>query len=769
MQSAHNFDKYIINDTILLDRLYKYASAVDSELLVYDLETNSANEKIAEIYGFGLCWTDQKAFYVPIRNRDGTRVWTADKEQEILSWLKNELNTKKVIGHNIIFDVLVTENQFKFTFVDNIYSDTILMKHTIDEERPHGLKDTAVKYLGPWADLAQDRLKDNVIANGGKWTEEQKDMYLADTTILGEYCCFDVVLTLLLFNKFTPMIKDQNLEKLFYVDEIMPLYKECTIDMKRKGFRIDLEHFNKLNKELEQETISREENIIKDIKYLTEAFEQKLLDEKIPVKPTGNFPKVFAEINGIPLPLDKKTGKTTLSKKALEDQKAATTGITKFQVFYDWLIEKSVQPTNGWIYAGRKEVQESIYLNLAVNEGKTQVFNLGSGDHLGWLIYEALNIEAFEFTEGGKPSTKADVMDTLIERYKEQEPWMPKLLDLRKLKKIKSTYVEGILDRQTEGFIYTSMLQFGTTSGRYSSTNPNLQNLPSVKGEDSELSDIVKHYVNEIRKGFIAPDGYKIIAADYSQLEPSCFAAVSGDIKLQEIFIKGWDIYSKIAIDSENLYGVSADKKSPDFLKDKFPEIRKKYKEITLAIPYGAEEGQISKLLGIDWADASELINRYLNAYPNLRKYMNRCNYDAKKKGFVTTDFGRIRHLPDARRLYSVYGDNLLDNKYVKRNGLKAEKRKFKNLLNNAKNFPIQGLAAHIVNNAMLDIARQFKAQKLDAWICLSIHDEIVCICNDSIIEQASNVIKTSMENTTKIAVPLYAKPIVASNLGDAK
>lgn len=766
---AHSFEKFIIKDEPLLERLFKYAVAVESDIVAFDLETDSPTEKIAQIWGFGLAWTDQKAFYVPIRNKDGSRVWSAEIESKIVIWLKNELAGRKVIGHNIIFDVLVTENQFGFSFVDSIHADTILMKHTVDEERPHGLKETSVKKLGPWADLAQDRLKENVLANGGRWTEDQKDMYLADTDILGEYCCWDVILTLLLYYKLAEQLKAEGLENLFYNEEVMPVYRECTIDMKRQGFKVDIAHFNQLNKELEQETTAIEADIMKDIKYLTDTFEQELLDEKVPVKPTGSFPKVFAEVHGIPLPLDKKTQKVTLSKKALEDQKAATVGINKFQVFYDWLIEKNEQPTNGWIYGGRKEVQEKIYLGLAANEGKNQVFNLGSGDHLGWLIYDALKIKPFEFTDSGKPSTKADVMDELIEQYKQQEPWMPKLLDLRKLKKIKSTYVEGILDRHIDGIIYTSMLQFGTTSGRYSSTNPNLQNLPRIKDEDSKLSEIVLKYVNSIKKGFIAPEGYLILNADYSSLEPVCFAHSSGDEKLRDIFRNGEDLYSRIAIDVFGLHEYSANKKAPNYLKNHRPEFRQKAKIFCLAVVYGAEAARIADEMGIDYGQAQEIIDSYLNAYPNLRKYMNRCNYDAKKKGYVATEFGRIRHLPEAKSLYSVYGDNLLDPKYAKKNGLKDERYKFKNLLNNAKNFPIQGLASHIVNRAMLAANRAFRLKGLDCKIVLQVHDEITCIVAEKDAQAALSVLKDAMVNTTTISIPLGAEPLLAKTWADAK
>lgn len=765
----HIFDRYIVKTDELLERLYNYAAAVESDVVVFDLESNSENEKKAETWGFGVCYTEQKAFYIPWRYKDGTWVWPENKRTEIIAWLKNELSTRKVVGHNIIYDVLVTESNFKFNFTEYIHADTILMKHTINEERPHGLKECGVKYLGPWADLAQDKLKDSVIANGGRWTKDHKDMYLAETDILGEYCCWDVMLTMLLYNKFLKQIQDEGLENLFFNEEIMPLYKEVTIDMKRKGFNVDVPYFEQLNKELEKEIGAKEDEIMNDIANVVRNFEQDLLDKKFPVKAAGNFPKIFADLYGIPLPVNKKTGKVTLSAKELEKQKAQSSGNNHFVVFYDWLLTGSEPPKNGWIDSNKRKVQEQMFFDLAANEGKRYIFNLSSGDHLGYILFDALKIKPISFTDGGKPSTDADTLDELIEQYQHQEPWLPKLLDYRKLSKIKSTYVEGILERQIDGMIYTSMLQFGTTSGRYSSTNPNLQNLPRIKDDDSGLSEIVLKYVNSIKKGFIAPPGYKILNADYSSLEPVCFAHASGDEKLRDVFRNGEDLYSRIAIDVFGLHEYSAKKKDPNYLGKHKKEYRQKSKIFCLAVVYGAEEARIADLMGVDWQEAHDIIERYLNAYPNLRKYMSICNYNAKKKGFVQTDFGRIRHLKEAKDIYGVYGDQILDPKYAKRNNVKDLRWKFKNLLNNAKNFPIQGLAGHICNRAMIATNRAFKHLQLDAWIAMQVHDEITCIVREDQTDIALPILQDKMVNTTKISVPLGAEPILADNWAEAK
>src|SRR5690606_8446511 len=174
---------------------------------------------------------------------------------------------RKVVGHNIIYDALVFENNFGFTIDSRIHSDTILMKHTLEEEPPFALKEIAPSVLGAWATKGQEALKENVIANGGRWTEDHKDMYLADTNVLGEYCCWDVILTILLYFHYNILLEKEGLSKFFYEEEVMPLYKEVTINMKRKGFRVDVEYFSKLKTDLSAEVARLESEILQSITH----------------------------------------------------------------------------------------------------------------------------------------------------------------------------------------------------------------------------------------------------------------------------------------------------------------------------------------------------------------------------------------------------------------------------------------------------------------------------------------------------------------------
>lgn len=745
-------------------RLVKYANEVKSEYLVLDCETDSEIERKAKLYGIGLCFNDKRAFYLVWRRQDGSITFNDKEQAEITAWLLDICQKKKLLGHNLIYDILVLDYNLGIDLTPYIYSDTILLKHTLDEEEPFALKELAVITLGPWADKAQQALKDSVIANGGKWVEKQKDMYLADTLVLADYCCWDVLLTYKLFKIYDKNLIEEGLHSLFYVDEIMPLYRECTIPMKRNGFTIDVPYFKQLKKEIEATLITLEDEVIQEIKEEVKPFVDKLLDKKVPIKDSGNFPKFLAKILDIPLPVNKE-GKITLSAKALETQKKAT---PEYNTFYDWVAgigSLDVSPEK--IREAREQMFIHILNTIATKKDKQirYAFNLNSSQHLAYYFFELKKFTAKGVTKSGKKQVDSKFIDEI----KVGDPKAQKIIDYKKLQKLLGTYVNGILSRQLDGVIYASMLQFGTTSGRYSCRNPNLQNLPRIKDEEAGLSELVLKYVNSIRKGFIAPPGYKIVNADFSQLEPCCFATMSGDKKLQDVFHKGEDLYSRIAIDVFKMHHLSANKKDPNFLKKVSPEFRNKSKIFTLAVPYGAEESRIGQAMNCDRKEATTIIKAYLNAYPELKKYMTACNWSAKSTGQVKTMFGRIRHLPEAKILFDKYGNDLLDWRWAKQRNLLDERRKFKTFLNNSKNFPIQGLASHIVNRSMIAIARKFKEFSIDGWISLQCHDEITCTVREDQAELVKNILRDCMQNTTKIAVPLIAEPIIGTSWADSK
>lgn len=265
---------------------------------------------------------------------------------------------------------------------------------------------------------------------------------------------------------------------------------------------------------------------------------------------------------------------------------------------------------------------------------------------------------------------------------------------------------------------------------------------------------------------------YKIVAADYSQAEPRIFAHYSGEKRLQSVFDSDDDFYSVIAIDVMGLHQYSANPKDPNFLKKLAPEIRQLAKVIALAIPYGAKAFQIAAQLGymkngrVDSDRGDKLIRQYLRAYPNLHKYMVRQEMMAKKQGYVTNLFGRVRQIPDAKALHAEYGDALLDTRWAKQRGLEELRKDYQSALNVAKNSPIQSTAADIVNMAMVELSQYLIDNKLDASVRLQVHDELVCIAEESIAEHVGKKLEHFMCNN-KYALQLDVKLAAEAKIGD--
>lgn len=743
---------YIIEDIEGFKELERHFSNVKQSPVFFDLETDSVVEKKANIHGIGICVDTKEAFYIPIRNQDKQLLWDTDALSYIFNTLSKFLSYNKVVGHNVIYDCLVWENNTGTDISSYVYADTILMKHTVDEDRPFGLKEVAVKYLGPWADKAQKAMLDSVAKNGGCTTKDNLEMYKCSIDILAEYCCWDVYLTARLYELFSIQLKEQGLEKLFYEEEIMPLYKEVVIPMKRKGFPIDVKYFEQLKTELKEEIGKLEDSIHKEMEVPFTWYSNMTLDKDYPVSRTGGYPKALAAHYSLSLPEVK--GKPTLAKKAvLKANEDAPHFVWRWVLGESCVLESTL-----------KMVQREMFFKD--NPEDRYVFNLNSTSHLKWLFFKHLGCKPLSKTEGGEPQVDDDFLKSVEKRHK----FVTMLIDFKKLNKLLSTYVEGVLERQVDGVIYTSYLQFGTTSGRFSSTNPNLQNIPRVKDEDADLSPLVLKYVNGIKRGFIPPSGHKIIGADFSQLEVVCFAHVSEEDALRAVIRNGEDVYSKVAIQVNGLEKqYSADKKSDNFLKKYKPELRQLWKVPTLGIVYGMEENRLKESIGCSFQEAGDIIKGYLETYPNLKKYMDRCDKEARELGRVSTQFGRVRHLPNAKRLWEKYGVNLLDRKWARDNGLSDQRYLLKNACNNAKNFKIQGLAAHILNRSMIEIAREIKRQKLTASIVSTTHDEVGCIAPIHEVDAVKRIIQDKMENTVRLSVPLRAVPMVGDNWASAK
>lgn len=744
------FDTQIVdNYTDVLD-LLTYLKGTESPYLSYDVETDGLQEKTAKLFGLGLCTEEHESFYIPFRRPDKSEIFNADQLEVISTKLLDLFKAKKGLAHNAVFDILILKSNLGIDVTSYLYADTMLMKHMIDEEPPHSLKDNAVRFLGSWANKAQQDMIDNVRSKGGSVTKENFEMWKADTDILGVYCAFDVQLTLRLFHHFTPMLKEQNLEKLFYQDEIMPLYREVTIPMKDGGFPIDLEHFKKLKVELEQEIQNIEHTIQTEIRPLVKEFEDNFLDKFIPARKTGDFPKFYSEATNYQLPTTP-DGRITLAKKELA--KIPTNPLI------EWIVDnKDLDPMSV------KNTQKAIFFHR--NPEERYIFNLNSTQHLSWLFFTKLGITPTEFTDSGAPKLDAEVLENLQGEHQ----FADKIIEYKKLQKLLGTYVIGILDRQVNGIVYTSMLQAGTTSGRYASRDPNLNNLPALKGGD-KVSPLIKKYTNAIRAGFVSPKGFKVVASDFSAIEPHLVAYKSGDPILVDTFVTGKDFYSTIGILQFNKADATPYKDdSPESFAVKYEHLRKLVKTYSLAVLYGSGAHRIAELLHISKEEAQELLDGYFDNFPSIKKFIEDCHTQALTKGYVSTQYGRIRHLGEAKRLYGLFGKRLLNYRWAKDNGLTEQRYILKNLLNNAVNFQIQGLAAHALNRAMLLTTRKLKEYNINARIVLSIHDEILLIAEEGQAERAAEVLKWCMENCIDISpIKLKAQPIIGRSYAECK
>ena len=363
------------------------------------------------------------------------------------------------------------------------------------------------------------------------------------------------------------------------------------------------------------------------------------------------------------------------------------------------------------------EIASRIYM-LAGEE-----FNINSPKQLGNILFEKLGFPHAKKTKSGY-STNAEV----LEKLRPYHPIISDILDFRQYGKLKSTYADGLAACADEnGKVHTSFRQALTTTGRLSSTEPNLQNIP-IK---TELG-------REFRKFFVAKnDDYVLIDADYSQIELRLLAAISGDEAMTEAFLSGYDIHAATAM---KIFGVSAENVTID--------LRKRAKAVNFGIVYGMGDFSLATDLKISRADAKTYIEGYLGAYPKVSEYLKNVVADAKREGYVSTLFGRRRYIPElasTKKMEQAFGERV------------------------AMNSPIQGTAADIIKLAMVNIDRKLKEKGYDARLILQVHDELIIEAHQDIAEEVRALLKSEMENAARLSVPLTVEISVGKTWYDAK
>ncbi len=349
-----------------------------------------------------------------------------------------------------------------------------------------------------------------------------------------------------------------------------------------------------------------------------------------------------------------------------------------------------------------RELEERIYYYAGGQ------FNINSPKQLSEILFVRLGLPKSKKTKTGL-STNAEVLEKL-----RGYPIIDEILDYRKVTKLKSTYVEGLL-READGSsrVHTNFKQTGTATGRLSSTEPNLQNIP-VR---TELG-------RELRRFFVpGSHDYLLIDADYSQIELRLLANISGDENMIRDFLSGADIHTSTAA---TVFGVSPE--------DVTPELRKRAKAVNFGIMYGIGEYSLSQDLGISVAAAKRYIESYLASYPKIDAYLKNTIKKAYEDGFVTTMFGRRRYIPE----------------------LKAQNRNLRSFGERvAMNSPIQGSAADIIKIAMINVHKRLRESVIDARLILQVHDELLIEAHKSCAAEAQQILREEMERAATLRVPL--------------
>ena len=337
-------------------------------------------------------------------------------------------------------------------------------------------------------------------------------------------------------------------------------------------------------------------------------------------------------------------------------------------------------------------------------------FNLASPKQLQEILFDELQLPVLKKTPKGAPSTNEEVLQELALDYP-----LPKLLiEHRSLSKLKGTYTDrlpGDCD-PADGRVHTSFHQAVTSTGRLSSSDPNLQNIP-IRTEEGR----------RIRKAFIAPDGWSVMAADYSQIELRIMAHLSGDKSLVDAFARGDDIHRATAAEVFDL--------EPMFVTD---EQRRRAKAINFGLIYGMSAFGLARQLGIERAEAAAYIDRYFERYPGVRHYMDSTRAMAHEKGYVETVFGRRLTLPD------IHARQVPVRQAAERAAINA---------------PMQGTAADIIKRAMLRVHQALATSNLGCHLLLQVHDELVFEVRDRDLDPARQLIRLEMEAAAELSVPL--------------
>lgn len=700
----------VLNDLSRINELKEYIRVND--YIAYDTETDGT-EKDSRIIGMSFSAHTDIAYYIVLRYWDVAQQKLIDTE--ILKEAKSIVESligKALIMHNAVFDCFMTDNNFGVQLINYVHTDTMLMAHIVDENRSVGLKELGAEIFGEDSKQEQKEMKESVTKNGGMLTKNKYELYKADWYLLGRYGAKDAILTIKLFYHLAELLVEQNLDSFFYEEETMPLLRSATYDLNTTGLRVDPQLLEKTKSELEVQCMEDRAFIYKEI-----------------------HPHV--------------------QKKYPGTKESNTFNIDAGQQL-SWLLFEVLGNEFQTLTKGGKELCKALGLKIPYSAAAKREFIQVCQEYLG-RVYEEAKFNP-KTKKMGRPkkvgeywkylAVGKEVCKKLATKYK----WIATLLEYKKNEKILGTYILGIQEKMKYNIIRPSFLQHGTTSGRYSSKNPNFQNLPR---KDKRVKSVI-----------VSRPGKVFVGADYSQLEPRTFASQSQDETLMKCFERGEDFYSVVGAPIFEKVGYSMVKDDDNSFAKKFEDLRDKAKVISLATPYGRTASFTASQMGIDRQEAQELMDKYFENYPKVELMMLESHEMAKKDGVVYNLFGRPRRIPEAKRIGKIYGN-------VSHSELPYEAR---TLLNLAMNHRVQSTAASIMNRSAIAFKNTClaKAKNDPTWdsvkIVMQIHDELVIECPENIAQEVAEELKNSMENTVELpGVKLEAIPKIAKTLSDLK
>ena len=381
------------------------------------------------------------------------------------------------------------------------------------------------------------------------------------------------------------------------------------------------------------------------------------------------------------------------------------------------LVDRQALAAFGALLDERIRADETLIYDLAGEQ-----FNINSTQQFGHILFDKLGLPPVKKTKTGY-STSAEVLEKLRGRH----PIVEAVLDYRQLAKLKSTYVDGLMKViAPDGRIHTSFQNTVTATGRLSSTEPNLQNIP-VR---TELGA-------ELRKMFVAPEGRVLVDADYSQIELRLLAHIAGDEHMIAAFRSGEDIHT---VTASQVFGVP-----PEAVTH---EMRRRAKAVNFGIVYGISDFSLSQDIGVTRAEAREYMDKYFETYHGVREYMKAVVERAREDGYVSTLLGRRRWLPELK------SSNFNTRSFGERVAL---------------NMPIQGTAADLIKLAMIHVRDRLRREGLEARLVLQVHDELIVECPDAEVERVKALLTQEMEGVMDLPVPMRADSAAGQSWAEAK